>query len=370
MNKEPGKFINFFAGIDSFKDIPSTRMEAVLVNVPYASKYSTSADNTNKLIKQTGARLVMLDSGGFTIFNAYQKKGDLSIDGTNILIRSKRINIVISPLNIIQAALKVNPGVVIGLDYPVIKTGNPLLQREDFDKKKALNLQWMKEMSELCQIYCPHIELYLPIQCYDLDQFTYFENTLMKLKFDGLALPTRNMTPTEISKFLVRMQEMGIRKVHLLGTSSFNNIALAAYFARNYFDRCSVDSTTWSKGVQYHQYINPVNLSCIRVGRKSTCDENVKLPCRCSQCKGKSYGYILNLKDKDRREHLKRHNYLAFKKAGEDFFKHASNPHTFESHLRHRAPHRTRDIDMIMRAIQLADSRITISRDKQIWRAA
>ena len=366
MNKYPGTFINFFAGIVRVQNIPSSRMEAVLINVPHVTKYSTSIDNTKALIKKTGAQYVMLDSGGYTVFNTYRKDGSITLSGSKLMISRKGKQIIVSCQNVVDVASKIQPDIVIGLDYPVMTTRNPVIQMEEFDRKKELNLQWMKEMSELCQIYCPHIELYLPIQCYDLDQFAYFEDDLMRLKYDGMALPIRNMNPMEISRFLIRINELGIRKVHLLGTSSFSNIALATYFARNVFERCSIDSTTWSIGVQYHQYIHPYLLTKILVGRTSTAEGSERLPCKCRWCKGKTYGDITNLVDRERREHLKHHNYLAFKNAGEEFSKHARDPHAFESFLRKHAPKRNKDINCIMRAIRMADSRISMAKRKQV----
>ena len=370
MNNTKGTFINFFAGLSSVNDIPANRMQAVLVNVPEVSKYSTSAENTKRLIKKTGARCVMLDSGGYTIFNTYRKKGNIRLEGSKVLISGKRERMVISPHNIIEAALKIMPDIVVGLDYPVIKTQDPIIQEEEFHKKKGINLQWMEETSELHQIHCPHTELYLPIQCYNLDQFADLEDKLMRLNFDSLALPVRNMTPSKISKFLIRIHELGIKKVHLLGTSSFKNIALATYFARNFFERCSVDSTTWRNKAQYFDYVHEKTLLGINLNRACTADRGKKLSCRCHLCRGITYNHIMNLSVNDRRAYLRRHNYLAIKKAGEEFFRHASNPNAFERYLRKRAPQRGKDIDMVMRAIRMADSRKIIFRKKQKQKAA
>lgn len=370
MDEINGTFINYFAGISGVGDIPDKRMEAMLVNVPHKIQYSTSVKNMREVIKDTGAKQVMVDSGGYTIFNTYQKNGSITLDGLNVRIIGRRENMVISSQKIIEAALSVQAHIVIGLDYPIVKTKDPIMQEEEFRKKAAINLLWMKEISELRSIHCPHIELYLPIQCYNLEQFADLENELMMLNFDGIALPVRNMNPIQISRFLMRIHELGINKVHLLGTSSFTNMALATYFARNVFERCSIDSTTWRNGAQYHEYIHAGTLLGIRVGRESTAKRREKLPCRCHLCIGKTYGHVMGLSVRDRRMHLKRHNYLAFKKAGEEFFEHADDIHSFERHLRNRAPQRRKDIDLVMHAIHIADSQKRVARVHRAKRAA
>ena len=360
MNGYLGTFINYFAGISGTKDIPYKCMEAVLVNVPHIMQYSTSVNNTREVIKETGAKQVMMDSGGYTIFNTYQKNGNIKINGSRVLISGRRESMVISTEKIVEAALKIQPHVLIGLDHPIIKTRDPIMQEGEYRSKIAINLLWMKEISELRSIHCPHIELYLPIQCYNLEQLADLEDELMKLNFDGLALPVRNMNPVQIARFLYKIREMGIMKVHLLGTSCFSNLALATYFARNVFERCSIDSTTWRNAATYHDYIHPHNLLNVSVGRKSTESKHDKLPCRCGLCRGNTYGQVMDLSVSDRRRYLKRHNYHAVKKAGEDFFRHALGPDAFERYLRNRAPQRGKDIDMIMQGIRIANIPVLI----------
>jgi len=370
MHETKGTFINYFAGISGTGDIPSKRMEAMLVNVPHIMKYSTSVNNTREVIKETGAKQVMMDSGGYTIFNTYQKNGNIKIDGSRVLISGRRESMVISTEKIVESALKIQPHIVIGLDHPIIKTKDPIMQEEEYRRKKAINLLWMKEISELRSIHCPHIELYLPIQCYNLDQFDDLAGELTNLKFDGLALPTRNMNPIQIARFLYRINEIGIRKVHLLGTSCFSNLAMATYFARNVFERCSIDSSTWRNAATYHDYIHPVNLLNVSIGRKSTESKHDKLPCRCKLCRGNTYGQVMDLSVSERRRYLKQHNYHAVKKAGEDFFRHALAPDAFEWFLRNRAPQREKDIDMIMQAIRIADSHKRVAIIQRAKRAA
>ena len=348
-----GTFINFFAGVSDKRDLPSVKMETILLNVPQLKERPSAMGYLKDVIRQSGIKWVLLDSGGFQIFSKGNKDGvKISFDPSKPLIWKKQ-ELNIAPNHVINAAVELRPDIVMALDHPVLKTSDPEEQWEEFLKKRKRNRKWMIETSRLHQERCRGIDLYLPIQCYDLKQFSYFEKVLKNLRFDGLSLPTRNMKPKDIAEFFLKFHEMGIRKVHLLGIASFAGIALVAYFARNIFDRCSLDARSWCLSVYQRDYILPDSLLTINVGRKSTVGKKEKLICGCFRCRGKSYGDIVTLSDREGRAFLIDHNYHAIKKAGEDFYNHAGSAKKFENHLRKRSEKRAKVIDSIMEAISM-----------------
>lgn len=347
-------YLNFCAGMNSLKDVPDNNMEAVLVSATEILKSEKSFKRTTDIIDKSGARWVMMDSGGFSILNVGRKNGIVTFDASQPFAFHKR-ELNISPRHVIEAALKLHPDIMIGLDYPIIKTSDPELQVNEFHNKRELNHRWMQEISNLRKMHCPEIELYLPIQCYNLDQLSYFEDDLMSLEFDGIALPTRNMTPKRIVNSLIRIHEMGITRIHLLGTSSFSNIALSVYLARNLFDRCTVDGTTWRTRAQYHDYINPGTLLKTSVGRKFNRDKGAQLPCRCKVCRGRTFGDIVDLSNKERINFLRTHNYNAVKRTGEDFYRHAGDLEGLRNYLKRKAPERMKDINSVVHALEIVD---------------
>lgn len=369
MKKDQGMFINFFAGMNKLKDVPNDNMDAILVNTAQVLKSEKEFQKTKEIIRRSGARQVMMDSGGFTILNTENRNGVITHDGSRPFI-GKKMELNISVHHVIKAAQKLRPDIMVGLDFPVIKTSDPEIQKYEFNRKKELNLEWMKKISILRQEYCPDIELYLPVQCYTLEQFSYFERELKKLNYNGIALPTRNMNPVSIARYLVRIYEMGIRKVHLLGTSSFGNIALSAYLARNLFERCSIDGCSWRNGAQNHNYIYSDTLREIPVGRRCTMDRRSGLPCRCVMCNGHTFGNIMDLNDRERIEFLRVHNFHTLRKAGRDFYRNSNDIKSLQTYLIKRAPEREKDIEAVRRAIILINSHNYSTKRKRIRIAA
>lgn len=348
-----GEFINFFAGADDINRLPSDRMGAILVNTPRSMRTEAACRYTSKLIRKSGAALVMLDSGGFQVLNMQQKGGKVTFDPSHPLIfRKSELNI--STEHIIEADRKFRPTIVTGLDCPVLKTSDPREQRREFFRKLEQNLAWMGEISSLHRIYKCESDLYLPVQCYTLDQFEYIADELQDLEFDGLSLPTRNMTPEKITQFLLRFHQLGVRKVHLLGVSNFSGISLAAYFARNVFERCSVDGASWRVWAQFRKYLDPVNLLTVDVGDRKRSKRSIRRdrPCDCKACKGfTTMADVKKIKGYNRAVFLMKHNFHVLNQLGRDCFLNAQNPDAFESFLRGRVGSRTKDIEAVMRSV-------------------
>ena len=153
------------------------------------------------MFKALNAFYVMVDSGGYQALVNELMGGIINCDKTRPIICNKN-EINITPEHMIAASMRLKPMIMTSLDVPVPKVSDPYLQYQHFIKKLGANLVWMKETALLRQKYCPDIELFIPIQCYDLQQFTnYIEKPLMELSFNGVSLPQEILVQAELRFF-------------------------------------------------------------------------------------------------------------------------------------------------------------------------
>lgn len=358
-----GIFINYCAGV-SLDVAPARDVPAILVNVPQNAYSEIAVRSTKEMFRQLNTQYRIVDSGGYQNLDKELKNGIISNDRTKPLLCNKD-EINITPEHVIEATMKLKPQIMTSLDLPVPKVLDPYLQYQHFIKKLGANLVWMRETALLRQRHCPEIELFIPIQCYDLRQFMdYIERPLMDLPFDGVSLPTRNLGPGGITLFLIKFYQMGVRKVHLLSVSSFTGLALAAYFARNIFDWCSVDATTWRLQADKQVYMDPFDLHSIYVGRTAVFKEGDKPVCDCPWCAGYTFTGIKNIPLTDRTSLLRCHNYYVIQKAGREFYDNSINLYSLEKCLVRRVstPHRIAKVQRLIQALSIA----TYMRDADI----
>ena len=346
-----GIFVNFCAGV-SQPILPAQNVKAILVNVPQNAYSDIAVRATLEMFKYAGTKLVMLDSGGYQNLDKELKGGVINCDRSKQLICTKN-EINISPEHVIDANLKIRPQIMTSLDLPIPKVSDPYQQYVHFMKKLGPNLVWMRETALLRQKYCPEIELFIPVQCYTLEQFeVYIEKPLIELEFDGLSLPTRNLGSGGITLFLLKFYQMGIRKIHLLSVSSFTGLALAAYFARNIFDWCSVDATTWRLDADHQIYMDPLNFKSIYIGQDSFFQEGERPSCDCPWCAGITFTGIKNIPITDRTSLLRSHNYYTVEKAGKEFYANSGDLITLERCLRSRS--NSKKIGPLIQALSIA----------------
>jgi len=360
-----GIFTNFCAGV-SLPIAPAPNVYAIIGNAPQNAFSEIAVRATLEMFRSLNTKFIMFDSGGYQILKKELEGKIINFDKSRQIICTKE-EINITPELVIAANLKIRPQIMTSLDFPVPKVSDPYQQYQQFIKKLGANLVWMQETALLRQKYCPEIELFIPIQCYDLKQFTdYIERPLMELKFEGLSLPTRNLGSGGITLFLLKFYQMGIRKVHLLSVSNLTGLALAAYFARNIFDWCSVDATTWRLNADNMIYMDPLDLHSVGVGKNSSFQEGARPLCDCPWCAGTGYTFtgIKNIPQTDRISLLRSHNYYVVQKAGEEFYDNSTDLLTLERCLKRRVntPLRIKKVDKLIQALSIA----TYMRDADI----
>lgn len=291
---------------------PSSQIKNVLVNVPNDGKNQVMLDKTKTFLSKVNAQWTILDSGGFQIINSKIGRKVRHAPDKSLIFTEREINI--APEHIVNVAHHLSPTFVVALDDPILKLTAPSEQRIEFRKKFPRNLKWARETSILCKKFHLRSKLLIPLQCYTLEDLHKFLDSIGNYPFDGVCLPLRNQNPRLISEFLLEICRRNIRVVHLLGSSSFNNIALGAWFARNCFDWVSFDSTGWnwaaSRGMQY---LDPRNLRKYSFKNNSG-PGNYLSGCDCPVCRKMSLDDISQTLSEDHTagvRYLKSHNYHA-----------------------------------------------------------
>ena len=256
-------YMNFVSGAP-VGSTSTTISKGFLVNTVAAGNSAQAILRTLKFFKKLGLGTVTaLDSGGFQIFQAETGAIDFTIiyDPSKPMVFGRYLNI--TPRHCLHTALGTHPNIMFSLDYPVPKEHNKGRQNILFMRNNTFNVRCAREIAAMRDKLCPEIKFFIPLQLYDLDQFDYFMAGLGNINFDGLSLPIRIFSLEKITIFLMKFLKMGIKQAHILGTTRFDVLALLSYFARNYYDFLSVDSTSWRKFATVQVYLRPFSLTSL-----------------------------------------------------------------------------------------------------------
>lgn len=350
-----GKLVIFCAGLGADPRIlPAKKVTNILVNPFDNGMNQKNISGTLAMFDCAGTENRFLDSGGYQIYKAEGEKKAMTFDPDLPLINSDdRINV--SPDHVAQVATKLNPHFMTALDFPIRKLSGKAEREKEFLSKLGFNVKWSVEASSLRARHCPQVQLFLPVQCYDLDQFELFKRSIGDISCDGLSMPLRNLELDEIALFLLRFYQLGTRKVHLLGSTSFFVMALSAFFARHFFDWFSLDATSWRRAPEKGQiYFSPLDLSSEKLSQTVSVDENIPMFCQCPFCENRTFTFIKNLPFGDKLAFLRSHNFYVVEKVSEHLYENASDLLRFERFLRRRSP-RIKDIDDLIRCLSIID---------------
>jgi len=311
-----GKLTYFGAGLQ--KSIyPKMKIQGVLISSATEGKTERSILYRLKMLEKIQYQYMILDSGGYQLIAAEQK-GNL---------KKSKIMDWLTPKHVMTSAAKFNPDIVMALDYPILNISDPQKQVREFEKKIITNLRWSRECIELKDSYCPQAQLFLPVQAYNTKQMDFFFTKLASTKFDGVSLPARNSSPPQIIQQLLFLHNIGIRKIHLLGTSTFTSIIVSAFMAKHYFDWVSLDSTSWRQRAQYGLYLHPGNLSTIKIKPNRTYPS---IKCSCPWCKYQNLYDLTNLPVTDCTFFVANHNYFVIENICRQAFDHSDSINKLE----------------------------------------
>lgn len=324
-----GQITIFCAGLE-VKGLLVGPIDAILFSAPNLNK------NTKEVLRTLNPSEWMMDSGGYQCHEAENNGRTVTFDPFRPMFVSPEKGINITPEHVLRVAAKYRPSWLIGLDFPILKLPEGVQRKREFEKKLTTNVEWAITMSQLLPEYgLDHRRFLLPVQCYDLDQFEIFYNLINGLRFGGMSMPVRNMDAESTIRFFGSMFHKRISRVHLLGTTSSEFIALSSYLARHFFDYISLDSTTWFKHARYGWYMNPSDLKTQNVCRGASYGgEQAAIRCGCPWC---SYESSLNeIRDKnytEKMEFLCQHNFWVIRDFADRAFEAAVDLQTFENFL-------------------------------------
>ena len=318
------------AGPEKQLNLPQT--DNVLINVPDYFTSKSRIKYTIEMLKLCGSKYVILDSGGFTILMYEEDGKPVTFDPSQPLIKDKGL-FNISPDHVAMCASILKPAFMVGLDYPVLKTDDPLEQHNDFMKKFGYNVIWTWESAVAIEKYCPETKFLVPIQAYNLEQLQFFWKSIHGVKFEGVSLPIRNMSIEKLALFMLFFYQQGIENVHILGTTKPFTIALAAFMAKHWFQWVSMDATTWQKMARNGNYTNHLDLSSEYLGNVIF-GQHYDNDCPCPFCKNKSFSDIYNLKGSAMTYFLGRHNFWVTEYFAKEAFNHCDSVNMLKQFLK------------------------------------
>jgi tRNA-guanine family transglycosylase len=311
-----GKLISFCAGA-SIEVMPSQNVRALLLNVLDHGANDRKIRISREMQRMAKPKYVMLDSSGYQLHVAENKGKRITFDSRLPLKHSKQ-EINLTPKHVMDAASFIRPDIVVGLDFPIRKVKTNAEKEAEFAKKLDYNVRWAFESVAEWKERCPEAQFFLPIQCYNLSQLDLFLGKTGGLDFDGVSMPIRELKIQDVALFLVSFYQRGIRQVHLLGTFSFPVIALCAYMARHMFEWVSLDATTWRFAVDKGEFLDPYNLSRVKLQPEITIPDDAENKCPCPFCSGQNFATIQGLERKIKTRLLREHNWWSLCKVFSD----------------------------------------------------
>ena len=359
-------FVNSCAGA-SVEVLPARYLEAILLNVPNNGISPSAIRSAKWMLRWTQAKWSILDSGGFQLYEAQRKGKKITFDPSKPIICTDTL-VNLTPRHDVDVAIEIQPNIMIALDFPIRKIPDPEERELEFMEKLGPNARFARETSKLRAMYCPNIKLFLPVQAYTIEQLEIFLDLIGDISYDGFSLPVRNLSPKEIFLFLVRFYQLGVRSVHLLGTSKLVTVALLAFVARHLFTFTSFDSTTWHEAAKHARYLNPHDLTPEEVSTDTIVKEDGPIDCECQFCENKSFTDVVNLEFTDRTDYLRSHNWAAIEGAKRDLYENSHDVYELKMCLMKRSKDKNiEEIDELCTALSFLehykDSDINTLRD-------
>ena len=239
------------------------------------------------------------------------------------------------------------PDIVIGLDFPIGELKYVNSPEAEFFYKLEYNARWAVQSAVWWKELCPRVKFFLPIQCYNLDQFNIFWGKVGSLDHNGVSMPIRHLKIPAIALFLVKFYQLGIKRVHLLGTSQFFAIALCAYMARHLFEWVSIDASSWREAADHHECFNPFDLSREKLGSRVIINHAMGNDCPCPYCNGKSFEQIKNMQPGDKIPLLRNHDWWVLDRAFRDLYEHSADIVQLERFLKTRSKYPAKVAELI-----------------------
>jgi len=328
MAEEP---IYFLSGFDSIKTLPKAT-NAILSNAPAILKSKIIISNPKHYNNTPPPQYFMTDSGGKQIFNitSGNKAGrlfkGLMFDPEKPVNYQGYFNW--TPEHWKVAILKDTPDAAITMDYPILFGKKISNYDELYAKAKLINLNWTKQCLCIQKKYFPQTTIFVPFQGYSLEHLYEFVDSISAYDYDGICLPMRCFrNNVRLINFLVNLKNIGIKKIHLLGTSRLDVIATMNYLSyHNYFQFISYDSCTVAITARSGKVLIPFDLRGIHISETEMINDLINNGVYEREF---STGHTLRdlqiMDKKENRKWLTEINYDALIKTKRELFKHSKS---------------------------------------------
>jgi hypothetical protein len=349
-----GPLIYSCAGADA-NNLPSSPIDSLLINVLDHGSTPQKIKAAKKMLRKAKARYLIGDSSGYQILKAEEKGKAITFD-PSLPMKNTAKALNISPQQVMQANAIHQPGIIIGLDWPIRKPDSEIKKQLEFYKKLPFNVQWAFESFALKNALIPGAQYFQPLQCYTLDHLDLFLNEIRGVHFDGISMPVRTLKPAQLALFLVKFYQRGITRVHLLGTSSFPVIVICVYAAWHLFEWVSLDSTTWRYAGDKMSFLNPLDLERRNLSTSVHVPATALNLCTCPFCRGRSFQSIQAMTPrKDKLQFLREHNWLALSNLLADLYANGYTIPNLEKELRFKCRDQRR-IDGLINILSVVDA--------------
>jgi len=374
-----GEFINVSSGLN-LQNMPRTdRIQALLLNGPAVGESEQSILNASVLVDETNADYFYLDSGGYEIFKAIESGRGIHFDRSNPRVYIEGV-LNITPRHLYEIAKRLFPSVFISLDYPIPNCENVGRQELNYMLTMGFNIKCAREMAYYIERYRNETgesaKFYIALQCYNLTQINDYLRNLENINYEGISIPKRVHTPTSLALFMFhiyrKFRNAKLPDIHLLGSTSFEYLAILAYYARNIFDYVSVDATSWAYYARMMLYVYPFDLRSMSIGDDASLESFEFMRCACPHCS--TFESINDLKVQDamyRKRMLYGHNWWVINEAMRHYYDHAETAKTLNDYLLsvidRRHGHREKAVGEIYRCLTIIEAmRDNIDNDKMI----
>jgi hypothetical protein len=309
--------------------------------------------STIRLKNATIPDFTILDNSAFDRHQKEKKGIPTLCDETKPLVYKGMLNPM--PIHLVKAAAKIQPDVIIASDDPVLNIKDIHAQEKEFKKKLPNNVNWAIQTAELVEQHCLDVFVYVAFQGYSLKHIDIFLRAIGSIRIHGISMPIRGQSIGKTGLFLVKFWQMGFKNIHLLGTAALFPIAMAAYFARHFYELVSLDSSGFKITASHSEYLNSNNLRPVYVGEDVIIDPTVEMDCRCPACKGRSFSYYQNLPYPFRRVLLCTHNFCAIENMGQELLKNATSVNSLINFLRTKT-NRVKEIEELYTVLSLVEA--------------
>jgi len=250
------------SGCRSVDCLPKDKVDNLMLAVPNVLKSKSTIKSAKAISKKCES--LYLDSGGRQIYmvtSGQRKKYDQFIsDKDQPVFFGNTLNIHIEHLK--NAVEIFQPDYLLGLDFPVKPCDDINEQNKRYRESVKRNVSWAEQTISLRDGHFKNLKVILPLQTQNIENLRNYWAKIRHLNPDGVGLPMRCFKNNgRLLEFLLEMHRLGIRNVHLLGSSKLAAIIISGYLVKNnFFDTITMDSGTWRQAADTENFLFPFDL--------------------------------------------------------------------------------------------------------------